>query len=319
MWKKYLIYLTITTLLLIGCQIEVKESLTDEPSLDKDENKEKIIVEGVDKEVLEFYKHYSFYTDPGENERLYKELPESLTDLCKLIKSQLIHPVADLPLYRDVIAVERENEDKEYPTVKLMLSGLNNYNQAGLIYERKPEQRLILSCRYHAILLASILKSREIPVRVRYGFAKYLYPEHHIYHVICEVWNEKEQRWMLVDPDRQMVDFSREKFEFPGDVWLRYKQDTLDPSTYGTPEWWGVHPILSILCHDLASVLGNEYIYWNEPSLTTNPDMDVKNISVEQVDALNKVANLLEDPDNNFKELQLLHDKYKFLQFSNHN
>ncbi|WP_432664006.1 hypothetical protein R9X47_26010 [Wukongibacter baidiensis] len=311
MWKKYLVYLAITILLFSGCQIEDKESLKAEIGLEKGKNREKMNEEG----VLEFYKGYSIYTDPGENEKLYDELPEPLTDLCKLIKAQLIHPVADLPLYRDVIASERVNEDKEYPTVKSMLKGLNNYNQPGLIYERKPEERLILSCRYHAILLASILKSRDIPVRVRYGFANYLYPGHHIYHVICEVWNEKEQRWMLVDPDRQMVDFSREKFEYPGDVWLRYKQGKLNSSTYGLPEWWGVHPILSILCHDLASVLGNEHIYWDEPSLTTDSEMDEKDITPEQLDVLTRAANLLEDPDNNFEELKLLYDKYEFLQF----
>jgi len=67
--------------------------------------------------------------------------------------------------------------------------------------------------------------------------------------VICEVWHEPEQRWLLVDPDRKMVDFSPEQFEFSGDVWLRYKDDKLNPSSYGVPEWWGAHPILSVLCH----------------------------------------------------------------------
>lgn len=43
MWKKYLVYLIITTLLLIGCQTECQESSIEKPSLSKQENKEKII------------------------------------------------------------------------------------------------------------------------------------------------------------------------------------------------------------------------------------------------------------------------------------
>ena len=146
----------------------------------------------VDTQMLSFYRHQSSYTDPGEYSSHYKALPESLPELCRVIKAQFIHPDADLPRYRDLIPLERSREDEKYPTVKTILAGLLAYNPAGLTDDRKPEQRLIVSCRYHAILLASILKDRGIPVRVRYGFAHYLYPGHHIYHVICEVWNDQE-------------------------------------------------------------------------------------------------------------------------------
>lgn len=277
---------------------------------EKDNNQQE-----VEKAMLEFYRHYGPYTDPGEYEELYENLPDSLAGLCKLIKAQLIHPVADLPMYRDLIPPERNAEDEKYPTVKSILDGLMAYNSAGLISERKPEQRLILSCRYHAILLASILKYRGIPVRIRYGFARYLYPGHHIYHVICEVWDEQEHRWMMVDPDRQMVDFPREQFELAGDVWLRYKQGKLDPYTYGVPEWWGAHPILSVLCHDLAAVLGNEHVYWNQPPICRDPEMNVESIPGDQVEILNKLATLLQGPDNRLQELQLIYDQYKYLQF----
>ena len=36
--------------------------------------------------VLDFYKQYSTFTDPGEYAYLYKNLPDSLTELCSLIK-----------------------------------------------------------------------------------------------------------------------------------------------------------------------------------------------------------------------------------------
>jgi hypothetical protein len=265
-------------------------------------------------EMLEFYRHYSYYTDPGEHVAMYHDLPSSLPELCGLIKAQLIHP-SELPRYRDVLAPEKASEDGNYQTVKNILAGLAAANPAGLTKDREPGQRLILSCRYHAILLASILKSRNIPVRVRYGFARYLHPGHHIYHVICEVWNDDEQRWMLVDPDRKMVDFSADQFEFAPDAWIQYRQGKLDTSTYGVQGYWGAHPILSTMSHDLASVLGNEHIYWDEPPVSNITEMEVGSIPRDQAVTLDEMATLLRDPDMHFSELQAMYDNHKFLQF----
>ena len=53
--------------------------------------------------ILAFYRQFSAYTDPGEYEDLYTDLPESLVELCALIKAQLINPFADLEQYLDII------------------------------------------------------------------------------------------------------------------------------------------------------------------------------------------------------------------------
>jgi len=271
----------------------------------------------VDSSVLDFYRQYSSFTNPGEYEKMYSNLPDSISVICKLIKSQLIHPVADLPLYRDQIPKERSYEDLKYPTVQTILAGLKSYNPKGLVFDRKPSERLVVSCRYHAILLASILKHQGIPVRVRYGFASYIYPGHHIYHVICEAWNNNEKKWILVDPDRQLVDVSSEQFEFAGDVWIKYQQEKLDPNTYGVPDWWGAHPILDALCHDLASVLGNEHIYFNRPPISADSTMNVKNMPTDNIDLMNKISALMTNVDVNFNEIQNLYIENKQLQFSN--
>ncbi len=273
------------------------------------------LIHSVDPKILEFYSGYSSYTDPGKYESMYKNLPDSLTDLCRLIKSQLIHPIVDLPKYRDFIPPERSYEDLKYPTVQTILAGLKSYNQGGLIFERKPDERLVVSCRYHAILLASILKHRGIPTRVRYGFASYIYPGHNIYHVVCEVWNKKENRWILVDPDRQIIDLTSQQFEFAGDVWLKYRQGKLNPETYGVPNWWGAHPILDALCHDLASALGNEHIYFDRPPISADTTMIVKNMNSDRLALMDNISKLMKNIDDNFDELKELYNANKELQF----
>ena len=59
----------------------------------------------IDTSVLNIYRQYSSSTDPGEYAYLYENLPDSLPELCSLIKSQFIHPYAELPKYREQIPV----------------------------------------------------------------------------------------------------------------------------------------------------------------------------------------------------------------------
>ena len=63
-----------------------------------------------------------------------------------------------------------------------------------------------------------------------------LMPEFHVSHVICEVWNENDKRWMLVDPSTGMIDFSREKFDFSNEAWLQMQKKEIDPNLYGIPD-----------------------------------------------------------------------------------
>ncbi|TET69660.1 MAG: hypothetical protein E3J56_09270, partial [Candidatus Aminicenantes bacterium] len=84
-----------------------------------------------DNSILDFYRQYSSFTDPGKYEYLYENLPDSLPKLCSLIKSQFIHPHAELPKYRDQIPKERWNEALKYPTVKSILEGLLSFDSRG--------------------------------------------------------------------------------------------------------------------------------------------------------------------------------------------
>ena len=186
----------------------------------------------VDKALLDFYRRHSKYTDPGKYAYLYENLPDSLPELCRLIRSQFINFAWELPNYSEQIPKERSNESLKYPTVKSALEGLLSYDSSGLVKDRRPEDRLILDCRDNAILLVSILKHRSIPARIRCGHATYLEPGLHASHTICEVWNENDNRWMLVDPSTGMVDFSREKFDFSNDAWLKMQKKEFDPNLW---------------------------------------------------------------------------------------
>ncbi len=264
--------------------------------------------------TLEFYKNFSKYTSPGEYSYLFENLPDSYKDLCKLIKCQFIHPV-DLGPYRNLIPQNRHYEDRKFPSVEKLLAGLLELDTNGLTFDRKPENRLVVTCRYHSILFASILKSRGIPVRLRYGFAPYLAPgtDLHISHAICEVWNEKEKRWMYVDPDRKMVDFSRDKFETGSQAWTAFRDDKItDPNKYGVPNTWGEIMILGTIYQDLLCVIGYEPLYCEYP-VTQFLSNDISTVDKNRLTILDKIALLMNNPDENLNELMEIYKKNKFL------
>ena len=269
--------------------------------------------------VLDFYKQYSAYTDPGDYGYLYKNLPDSLPELCRLIRSQYINYGWELDNYRELIPKERWNESAKYTTVKSALEGLLSHDSRGLVKDRKPENRLMLICRDNALLLASILKYRGIPARVRYGFAPYLIPGFHANHVICEVWNEKGNRWMLVDPSTDRIDFAREEFDFSNDVWLKMQKKEINPELYGMPgqnEYNGSPLMTTVVCYDLASILGTEY-----PVGQYLPILDYvfKNnqFTTEQIEILNRISELMKSIDaDNISKLHKIYNNTSQIQFT---
>jgi len=265
--------------------------------------------------LLDFYRRFSVDTDPGEHIKLYRDLPESLEELCRLIQCQLIHPFRAQPYIR-VLSPDWRYDEQKYPTVKTMLAGLVNYDPNGLVFTRKPKHRLVLSCRFSAILLASILKHRGIPTRCRYGFARYIGADKdmRICHVICEVWDKEKKQWMLVDPVLGMVDIPAHQFEYAAQAWQRLRQRKVDPAKYGVAGTTGNYHILDMLCHDMASVLNEELLYKERPPISLDEGLDVTKIERDKMEVLNNLADLLKDPDRNLNALRDLRKKHTCLQ-----
>ena len=309
--KNTLFILMISILMEFGCA----ENSTPKPDgqiLKNKFNKDSI-------SVLDFYRQYSSFTNPGEYGYVYKNLPDSLSELCSLIKSQFIHPYAELPQYREQIPKERWNyESLKYPTVNSILKGLLSYDSRGLVKDRKPEDRLVLGCREYAIVLASVLKYRGIPARARYGHATYIMPEFHVSHVICEVWNENDKRWMLVDPGLNMIDFSREKFDFSNEAWLQMQKKEIDPNLYGNPgQYSGLVSILAKVNGDLASLLGTEYTIYQYAPILDYAFQNKNQLTSRHIETLNRISELMKSIDaDNLSKLQEIYDNTPEIQIT---
>jgi hypothetical protein len=155
----------------------------------------------MEKSVLEHYLWYSTFTNPGCYNEYLKNLPNDIEELGQLVCHQVIHRVTlkqgntnanwdlkygdmnDFPWHR------LRCEDDILTTAVSMIAELFRLDSRGFTKERKVESKIVVTCRYVAILMASILKTKGIPCRVRSGFAPY-FTKQSIDHWINQYWNK---------------------------------------------------------------------------------------------------------------------------------
>ena len=278
----------------------------------------------MEKKILDFYKQTSIYTDLG----LYKDFCENLTDdideLCVLQRMQIIHPIAfsnpnirkqDKCFWGDMtkVSITRlEYEDDLFPTAISMISELlrkdNNYH-----IDRKAEDKIHVTCRGEAILLAATLKAKGYSSRVRSGFAPYIKYDGIAYdHWITEYYDENKNRWVLVDadehcPDHEMGfdlnDIPRDKFIFGAEAYLgmrneKYKNEEIHYSS--DPATLGLKASIRCLFYDFHSLMNDEIIFLHLPKYIQDKKFE---LSEEEYMELDKLAELLLEPDKNFDKI----------------
>lgn len=252
-----------------------------------------------DKDLLDLYTHQTDLTDPGDYIYLYDALPESIDSLCLLIKCQLIHPMEALQMGYSLNQIIKEGAIKN---TKEILKALIQKDSSGLSFSRIEDDRLLIACHHHAMLLTSILRSRNIPVRMRFGFARYFEEQAGVRfgHVICEVWKEDEQRWMLVDPDRHYVDLSPRRFDFAHEAWFNLKNNRIDKQVYVSSIDDGLKGVVNLVALDAAHVIHEERMHWIYPEVAMKEIKTFDDLDRTEWKALDSAAVLMQDPDLNF-------------------
>ena len=131
--------------------------------------------------ILTFYQQTSPYTDLGFYKDFASQLPDDIKTLATLQRKQIIHPIIiwnhlQEGWWDDLSKVPSTSisfEDDLFPTACSMLAELLRRDPHYSV-DRKVEDKIHVTCRGEALLLASILKAKGIPTRVRSGFAEYL-------------------------------------------------------------------------------------------------------------------------------------------------
>lgn len=275
----------------------------------------------MDKKILEHYRQYSQFTYPGLYEDYLKSLPEDIRELGLLVRKQLIHRTTieagntgsneDMK-YGDMTKVPwwRQAEDDYFNTAVAMIAELFRRDSKGFTLERKAEDKLVLTCRHTTLLVASILKAKEFPCRVRSGYAPYFPFEGGLSsdHWINEYWSKKENRWVIIDVDGSlhntgidMYDMPKDAFDYPAVAWLKVRQGKIDGDHF-----WNAKPATGLkvvgwaLFYDLHCLMNNEIIYHHNPKYLYFKWDDLTEKDKKELDEL---AKSMLEPDKNFERL----------------
>lgn len=288
----------------------------------------------MDSKILEFYKQTSLYTDLGLYKEFAKQLTNDINELCVLQRMQIIHPIAysnpnirkqDKCFWGDMtkVPITRLNyEDDLFPTALSMLHELLRKDSKYHV-DRKAEDKIHVTCRGQAILLASILKSKGYSSRVRSGFAPYIKDDGINYdHWITEYFDESKNRWILIDadehcPDHEMGfdlnDIPRDKFVFGAEAYLgirKNKYKTEEIYYASEPATLGLKASIHGLFYDFHSLMNDEIIFLHMPKYIQDKNFE---LSEEEYRELDELAELLLEPDKNFdKILEVWNAKLKF-------
>ncbi len=282
---------------------------------------------------LKLKKHYlsfSTYTYLGPYEDLVKHnLPSDIREIGLLVRKNFIHrttlEAGNIGTNTDLrfgdmnqIPWWRQPEDDVLQTAAAMLAELYRRDSRGLTLERKPEDKLVLTCRYVAILVAAILKAKNISCRVRAGHAPYFDMGNlgniSTDHWINQYWDEQQERWITIDVDGSLsfnddtidpYDIPEGTFDFAADAWLSVRHNMAKPEHfYNAGGFWGLNPILWSLAYDFHSLMNHEIIY-NHGFAFGEPKR-FKKLATAELGKIDHLAELMQHPDRNFDALETI-------------
>lgn len=281
------------------------------------------MVKNMKEEILDFYLQTSIYTNWGPYKKYYQSLPDDLEELTNLLLEQTIHRKE---LFRSVKSLNETGTCNDgvanfYPwwgyrshddillTAPAIMAELIRLDSRGIFHGREISKKVVITCRYVAVWLASILKAKGIPTRVRSGFATYFSDDGKAYdHWIIEYYKKEENRWVIVDPDTDSgsnhTDMNSNDFCWIAKVWLdvRSGKDTISKYIHGA-SYQGLGMLAKTLFFDFHALMGDEVSYLFSPAYIDN---DFFSLSTEDLKELDDLATLMLNPDVHFSELSYL-------------
>lgn len=294
-------------------------------------------------DILNFYLQTSIYTNYYPFADYYRSLPDNIEELSKLLCHQVIHRTKLIRSYLDKPriyenALEINKIKEQYPwyknrcdddillTAPSITAELFRQDPRGFTMGREIKDKVVITCRYVAILLASILKAKGIPARCRSGYADYFLQERgKIFydHWIVQYYNAKEKRWINVDPDDEyngtfnQYDLPNNEFKWIAEIWLdvRQKHDDYRKYIHGSC-YNGLDNLAYALFFDFHSLMNDEISYLFFPAMFDKKD-EFDNLTEEELSKLDNLATLMLDPDKNFDELRYLFRNDKWLRIIN--
>jgi excinuclease ABC subunit A len=256
------------------------------------------------KKIQNYYRTHSPITDPGSLAYLYNNLPDKIPELIEMIQGLMIHRLAVEKF--GVILTRESRKEQNLRTMEQRLERMIELDPSPLTTAREAKERQVGMCRDFAVFLTSLLRHKNIPARMRVGFAEYLNPDS-IYkgdHLITEYWDLDKNKWLLVDPNVMIYDIQRDiDFYMAGSAWILSRSGKIRSDLFSySGRWKGFPCIRGNLLHDFQALNKLElrlFDYWDELSTKAESAM-----TIDDKAQLDQIAELSIEPDRNFDAIQ---------------
>jgi hypothetical protein len=161
-----------------------------------------------------------------------------------------------------------------------------------------------------------MLRHKNIPVRIRAGYSRYFEKSYGVRfsHVVCEAWSEKEQRWIMLDPDRELVDMDESDFDLAGIAWMNLREGRFDPEKYTASVSRGLKGTVYLMELDASLLMGNEKLHYQLPKIVFEDFKDFESLGAAKTMQMEKLARLITDPDRKTDSIGSLHASLPYLQ-----
>ncbi len=270
--------------------------------------------------IQQFYCSHSKVTHPGQYTYLFNGLPDDVDTLCDIVQHLVMH-YADEDILQYKIPHHRYHDmDARY--VEEILRRLMLYDAHPLTEARAPDKRLIGVCRDTSILLCAMLRHKNIPARLRIGFANYFLPAFNIDAVCVEYWDKKSNKWRLVDSrtnkthidkyklhiDFDLHDLPPDKF-IPAELaWALCRSGTVQPNRFGSRTYRGAWYVRNRLLQEIALINKKEMLIWDMWGAMLKQKNGKPYIPDEQYIFLDDLSQYLQE---NARKLSKLTDYYQ--------
>ena len=264
---------------------------------------------------LEYYTDAGPMTDSGEHAALFDGLPTEIPALCQVVQGVLLH-IFWAERYGVTLSEERKQEVNIRPVAQ-KLARIRELDDRPLTVARPLEKKLVGNCRDFSVLLCAILQHQGVPARARCGFGAYFLPNHYEDHWICEYWNARLARWVMVDAQldafqREVLeikfdpcDVPRDQFLVGGKAWHVCRAGQADPEAFGIFDMHGLWFIRGDLVRDLLALNKVEILPWDGWGLIARRDEE---LSADDLTLLDHVAELTRVDDPPFAEVRALYE-----------
>lgn len=288
----------------------------------------------MNKEVKDHFLSFSTYTYAGAyQEYLCNQVPNDIREFGVLIRKNVIHRVTlrngntgsnSDKRYGDMDSIPwwRQPEDDVLPTIGAMLTELFRRDSRGFVLDRLESARLIVTCRFVAILTAAVFKSKGIPARVRSGFASYVASEigKSYDHWVAEFWSNELNRWVMVDVDCCLEPIKFDPFDIPigtfelaAQCWLGVRKGGVDVNRYwNAGNFKGLIILAWELMYDFHCLMNHEIIYLHTPRHLRLESFQM--MTESDLLELDELAELMLLPDENLMNLRTIWEENRRLR-----